>query len=138
MGKNKKNLLTLLKEAQSKSGHLSQELMTELAKSLDASISDVYGIASFYSFLSTTPQGRNVIRVCKCLPCYLKNSQMIIKSVADELGIKPGETTPDGRFSFQLTNCFGACDKAPAMMINHKVYGNLTPREIAQILKSYK
>lgn len=138
MGKSKENLLTLLEEAQSKSGHLSQELMAELAKSLDVSISDVYGIASFYSFLSTKPQGRNVIRVCKCLPCYLKNSQMIIKSVADELGIKPGETTPDDRFSFQLTNCFGACDKAPVMMINHEIYGNLTPRKIAQILKSYK
>jgi NADH:ubiquinone oxidoreductase subunit E len=63
---------------------------------------------------------------------------MIIKSVADEIGIKPGETTPDGRFSFELTNCIGACDKAPAMLINGDVHGNLTAEKISQILNSYK
>ena len=137
MGKNKENLLILLQEAQNKSGYLSQELMVELAKSLNVSLSDVYGVATFYSFLSTKPQARNVIRICKSVPCYLKNSQMIIEAVGNEIGIKPGETTPDDKFSFQLTNCIGACDKAPAMMINHEVYGDLNPNKIAQILKSY-
>ena len=112
--------------------------MVELAKSLDLSISDVYGVATFYSFLSTKPQGRYVIRIYQCLPCYLKNSQMIIKSVEDEIGIKPGETTPDDKFSFQLTNCIGVCDKAPAMMINNDVHVDLTPRKISRILKAYK
>jgi NADH-quinone oxidoreductase E subunit len=137
MGKNKENLLILLQEAQNKSGYLSQELMVELAKSLNVSLSDVYGVATFYSFLSAKPQARNVIRICKSVPCYLKNSQMIIETVGNEIGIKPGETTPDDKLSFQLTNCIGACDKAPAMMINHEVYGDLNPNKIAQILKSY-
>jgi NADH-quinone oxidoreductase E subunit len=137
MGKNKENLLILLQEAQNKSGYLSQELMVELAKSLNVSLSDVYGVATFYSFLSTKPQARNVIRICKSVPCYLKNSQMIIETVGNKIGIKPGETTTDDKFSFQLTNCIGACDKAPAMMINHEVYGDLNPNKIAQILKSY-
>ena len=137
MGKSKENLLILLQEAQNKSGYLSQELMVELAKSLNVSLSDVYGVATFYSFLSTKPQARNVIRICKSVPCYLKNSQMIIETVGNKIGIKPGETTPDDKFSFQLTNCIGACDKAPAMMINHEVYGDLNPNKIAQILKSY-
>ena len=136
--KDHEGLLALLKEAQSKAGYLSEEVMTELAKSLNMSINDIYGVATFYSFLSTKPLGRNVIRVCKSLPCYLKNSQTIIKSVANELGIKPGETTPDGKFSFELTNCIGACDGAPAMMINDDVHVNLTPKKISQILKSYK
>jgi NADH-quinone oxidoreductase subunit E len=137
-GKDHEELLVLLKEAQSKFGYLSEEVMAELAKSTGVSISDVYGVATFYSFLSTKIQGRNVIRVCRSLPCFLKNSEMIIKSVAQEIGINPGETTPDGRFSFELTNCIGACDRAPAMMINNDVYGDLTPTKIAQILKSYK
>ncbi len=136
--KDREGLLVLLKEAQNKAGYLSEEVMAELAESLSMSISAVYGVATFYSFLSTKPLGRNVIRICKNLPCYLKNSQMIIKSVEDEIGIKPGGATPDGKFSFQLTNCIGACDRAPAMMINYDVYGDLTPREIAQILKSYE
>ena len=63
---------------------------------------------------------------------------MIIESVADELGIRPGEATPDGRFSFELTNCIGACDKPPAMLVNGDVHVNLTPEKISRILKAYK
>ena len=137
-GKDHAELLVLLKEVQNKCGYLSEELLAELAKSLNMSLSDVYGVATFYSFLSTKPQGRNVIRICQCLPCFLKNSQSIVESVEKEIGIKPGETTPDGKFSFELTNCIGACDRAPAMMINHDVHSDFTPREISQILKTRK
>ena len=137
-GKGQEGLLMLLTEAQSKFGYLTGELLIEVAKSLGLSVSEVYGVATFYSFLSTKPLGRNVIRVCKSLPCFLKNYQTIIESVAREIGIKPGETTPDGKFSLQFTNCIGACDKAPAMMINHYVYTDLTPSKISQILRSYK
>jgi len=136
--KDQESLLVLLEETQNKFGYLSRELLAELAKALGLSISDVYGVATFYSFLSTKPLGRNVIRVCKSLPCYLKNSQSIINCVEQETGIKPGETTLDGRFSFQFTNCIGACDKAPAIMINHDVHGDLTPEKISQVLAGYK
>ena len=128
----------MLEEAQDKHGYLSRELLAELAESLGLSVSDVYGVASFYSFLLTKPLGRNVIRVCKSLPCYLKNSQIIMDYVKKEIGIRPGETTSDGRFSFELTNCIGACDKAPAMMINYDVYGDLTPEKMARILAKYE
>jgi len=131
-------LLVLLEAAQNKSAHISCDTMTELAESLELSIGEVYGVASFYSFLSTKPQGRNVIRICKSLPCLLKNAQTVIDSVRKELGINPGETTADGRFSFEMTNCIGACDKAPAMMINSDVHGDLTPKKIARILDTYR
>ncbi len=137
MNKRQEDLLVLLEKAQTKFGYLSEETMAELAKSLALSISDVYGVATFYSFLSTKPLGRNVIRICKSMTCYLKHYQTITNTVEKEIGIKPGETTPDGKFSFQLTNCIGACDKAPAMMINNDVYDDLTPRKISQILKAY-
>jgi len=133
-----KDLLVLLEREQSRSGYLSRDFIARMAQSFGLSIGEVYGVASFYSFLSMKPQGRNVIRVCKSLPCYLKNSRLIIESVQKELGIGPGQTTPDGRFSFELTNCIGACDKAPAMMINNDIHGNLTPGKIARILKRYK
>ena len=132
------SVLVALKEAQSRLGYLPQELMAELAVSLDVPANDVYGVASFYSFLSTKPLGRNVIRICKSLPCYLKKSQIIIETVEKELGIKPGETTPDGRFSFELTNCIGLCDKAPAMLINNDAHVDLTPGKISKILQNYK
>ncbi len=134
----REDLIILLKEAQDKYGYLPEEVMAELAESLDIPVNEVYGVASFYSFLSTKPLGRNVIRICKSLPCYLKYCPDIIESVAKEIGIRPGETTADDRFSFELTNCIGLCDQAPAMMINDDVHGDLTPEKISQILKSYK
>ncbi len=137
-GKSNKNLLLLLEEAQNKSGYLSQEVMSKIARSLGSPISEVYGVATFYSFLHLKPQGRNIIRICKSLPCFLSNSDMIISSVEREIGIRPGETTADGRFSFELTNCIGACDRAPAMMINSEVYGDLTPEKISGILRSFE
>jgi len=132
------NLLVVLEEAQSKFGCVPEEVIVDLAKSLNISISDIYGVATFYSFLSTKPQGRNVIRICKSIPCFLKNCQTIIETVGKELDIKPGETTRDDKFSFQLTNCIGACDRAPAMMVNNDVHVDLTPGKIARILKAYK
>lgn len=136
--KSQHELLELLKEAQKVAGYLSGESLVNVAQSLGLPVSEVYGVASFYSFLTTKPQGRNIIRVCKSVPCFLQNSDTIIDSIMKELGINSGETTPDGRFSFELTNCIGACDKAPAMMINHDVYNDLTPEKIAQILKKYR
>ena len=135
--RDRQNVLVMLEEAQYEAGYVSEARIAEVAESLNISQSEVYGVATFYSFLSVKPRGRNVIRVCKSLPCYLKNSLMIIENIAAELGIKPGETTPDMKFSFELTNCIGACDKAPAMLINSDVHGDLTPEKIAQILKSY-
>jgi NADH:ubiquinone oxidoreductase subunit E len=132
----RENLLRKLKEAQQEFGYVSKELITETAQSFDLPISEVYGITTFYSFLSMRPLGRNVIRICKSIPCYLQNAEIIIKSVANEIGINPGQTTDDGKFSFELTNCIGACDMAPAMLVNHEVYGHLTPGRIAEILKS--
>jgi len=136
-GRNREMLLGILKAEQTKSRSVSPEVIEDIAQSLDVGVSEVYGVATFYSFLSTRPLGRNVIRVCKSLPCYLKNAPMIIESVHRAIGIGPGETTPDGEFSFELTNCIGACDSAPAMLVNHDVHGNLTPDRISEVLKSY-
>ena len=132
------NLLVALKAAQTRFGYLPPEVMVELADSLAVPVNDVYGVATFYSFLSPKPLGRNVIRICKSLPCYIKNCQTIIETVQKEIGIRPGQTTPDGRFSFELTNCVGLCDRAPAMLINNDAHVDLTPGEISKILQNYK
>jgi NADH:ubiquinone oxidoreductase subunit E/ferredoxin/NAD-dependent dihydropyrimidine dehydrogenase PreA subunit len=136
-GNHRARLLEMLKAEQGRSGFLSPEAIGDIARSLNLDVSEVYGVATFYSFLSTRPLGRNVIRVCKSLPCYLTHAQMIVESVHKVIGIGPGETTPDGRFSFELTNCIGACDQAPAMLVNHDVHGNLTPDRVSEVLKAY-
>lgn len=136
-GRERAQLLALLEDEQKRSGYVSEKFLDEVAQSLSLPISEVYGVATFYAFISTKALGRHIIRVCKSVPCYLKSAEMIIESVNKEIGISPGETTPDGRFSFELTNCIGACDKAPAMLINHDVHGHLSPERITEILRSY-
>ena len=131
------NLLPILKKAQTKSGCLSPGFMSRTADALNMSMSEVYGASTFYSFLSTRPTGRNVIRVCKSVPCRLKGSLTILRSIEGELGIKPGEVTRDKHFSLEPANCIGACDRAPAMLINQDVHGSLTPRKISRILGKY-
>jgi len=131
-------LLEKLKEAQLQHGYVSKEFMAQTARALQIPLSEVYGVTTFYSFLSTRPLGKYVIRICKSIPCYLQHAEMIIDSVAHAIGIGPGQCTPDGKFSFELTNCIGACDMAPAMLLSGEVHGHLTPEKIAEILSACK
>jgi len=137
-GKRRGTLLPALKKAQESFNCVSQGFMTDTAQSMNLSLSDIYGVSTFYSYLSTRPTGVNVIRVCKSLPCYMKNSLAILESIERAIGIKPGETTPDGLFSLELVSCIGACDQAPAMLVNDDVHGKLTSKKISKTLKSYK
>jgi len=132
------SLVTILKEVQDEHAYLSKDAMIDIARGLSISAGEVYEVATFYSLLSAKPLGENTIRICKSTPCFLKNCEAIVKTVEKELGISINETTTDRKFSLQLTNCIGACDMAPAMMINKKTYGNLSPDKIARILSEYK
>jgi len=132
------NLLRLLKEGQSKLGYLPENLLSDISESLGIALGDVYGVATFYSFLSVQTQGRHTIRICKSLPCFIKESQQIVKAVEDVTGNKLGIPSTDARFSIRLTNCIGECDRAPAMIIDGRVYVELTPHKISQILKDYE
>ena len=132
------NVLIALKQEQAKSGYLSADFMHSVAKSFSVPVNEVYGIASFYSFLPVKPVGRHVVRICRSLPCHLKEGELIIAALEKEMGIKPGHTTADGRFTFEMTNCIGLCDKAPAMLINSDAHVDLTPGKIRSILNEYK
>jgi NADH-quinone oxidoreductase subunit E len=129
-------LLSWLQEEMEENNHISAAYIEQAARSFDLSVSEVYGVATFYHLLSVRPLGRYIIRVCKSIPCDLKSSQLVIETIQEKLGIAPGETTPDGRFSLQLVNCIGACDQAPAMLLNHDLHGFLTPSEIEKILEA--
>ncbi len=130
-------LLNMIKEEQTQNGYVSEEAMNHISQDLELPLAHVYGVTTFYSFLSTEPLGRHVIRICKSIPCFLQNGESVAASLEKNLGISPGETTTDGRFTFELTNCIGACDQAPAMLVDDELYGNLTPSKIKKILQSY-
>lgn len=130
-------LLAELKTEQLQSHCVSEAAMTRLGNQFQTPLGQIYGLASFYSFLSTAPTGRNVIRVCKSLPCFLKNGPLLLEAIEKAIGIGPGQTTEDGRFSLELTHCIGACDKAPAILVNHDVHEGLTQEDIPGILAAY-
>jgi len=135
---NRAELLPALKQELGKNGNLSKTVLTSLADKTGLPLNEIYGVATFYAYLPVAAAGKNIIRVCGCLPCDLKDAQGVIGSIKKELGIEPGQTTADARFSLEQVGCIGACDQAPAMMINDTLYGNLTPARIAEILKSFK
>ena len=132
------NLLIQLKEIQTKKGYISSKDIAETSKKNGVSVSDVYGVVTFYSFLRYKHTGRHIIRMCRSLPCHIKSGEEIVKEITRILRVNPGETTTDDRFTFELTNCIGACDTAPAMLIDDELHGNLTIENLHKILASYQ
>ena len=137
-GKKRAALIPILQGVISKERSLSEDAMTEVAKALDISSAEVFGTASFYSFLDTEPRGKYIIRVCKTIVCDMHGKEEIISTLEKCLGIKEGETTSDGKFSLLTTNCLGWCANGPAMLINDDVHADLTPNKVREIIKSYK
>lgn len=125
-------------QAKSEEHYISEEELYLISETLNVPPSKVYGVASFYSMLSSKKKGRYVIQVCNSGPCYVKKSSSIVSVIENHLGIRIGEMTQDGLFSLEYTSCFGACNMAPAIKINDKVYGNLTCTEIIKILESLR
>ena len=136
-GHQRESLMPILQGIVQKHSYLTDEAMVEVAKELDISAAEVYGTASFYTFLDTQARGKYVIRVCKTITCSMKGKSDIIHTIEDMLRIKPGETTPDEQFTLLETNCIGWCHKAPAILINEMPYTELTPEKVSEIIKDY-
>ncbi len=130
-------LMPILQEAQEIYGYLPIEVQTMIADGLGISLSEVYGVATFYSQFSLTPKGEHQISVCLGTACYVKGSDKILEAVEKCLGIKSGECTPDGLFSIDSCRCVGACGLAPVMMVDDDVYGKVTPEQVDSIIDSY-
>lgn len=131
-------LMHILQEAQAIYGYLPMEVQKTIAEGLGISLSEVYGVATFYSQFSLKPKGKHRISVCLGTACYVKGSDKILEEVEKQLGIKCGECTEDGLFSIDSCRCVGACGLAPVMMIGEEVYGKLTPDMVKGILDSYR
>ena len=136
-GRKRESLIPVLQDLIDKDRYLDEASMIEVARELDLSAAEVYGTASFYSFLDTEERGRYVIRICKTISCAMKGKMDILQTIQDTLKIKVGETTSDKKFSLLETNCIGWCHKAPAMLINDTPYTELTPLKVTEILQEY-
>jgi len=136
-GRERESLMPILQGIVEKHNYLTDEAMVEVARELDISAAEVYGTASFYTFLDTQVRGKYVIRICKTITCSMKGKSEIIQILEDMLKIKVGETTSDRHFSLIETNCIGWCHKAPAILINEIPYTELTPEKVVEVIKGY-
>ena len=136
--KKERYLIPVLQEAQEEYGYLPEEVMKEIALGLNLSLSQVYGVVTFYSQFHQEPRGNNIIRVCMGTACHVRGGEGILNAIKDELGIEAGETTDDLEFTLESVACIGACGLAPVIMINDDTHGRLTPEKIPEIMAKYK
>ena len=131
-------LLTALYLVQAECNHLSDQVLTEFAAIMEMPKSVIFEVATFYSLYSTRPQGRNIIMVCQNLCCFLRGVDELMMAIAGELGIRPGETTPDGKFTLRPVECLAACERAPAIQINERLMGPVAPADVPRLLAEYR
>ncbi len=134
-GRQRSSLLFILQEVQRRHYYISEYSMQVIADLLDIHPVEVHSVVSFYSFLDETQQGQFVIRLCRTITCEMAGKDEVARQLENDLGIKFGETTPDGKFSLKWANCLGMCDQGPAMLVNEKVYTRVTPEMIHGILE---
>lgn len=130
-------LIPVLQIAQGLFGYLSEDVLRRISKAFDKSYSEVAGVVSFYSFFSTHPRGKHLIKVCLGTACYVRGSKQVLEALKKELNIDVGGTTADRNFSLEVARCFGACGLAPTIMIDEDVHQRVKPTRIKQILAPY-
>lgn len=131
-------LIDVLEEVQEAFGFISEEHMRLIEQRLKIPLVDICGVATFYAAFKLKPSGRHVIMVCSGTSCHVKQSDVLHSYIEERLKVKDGETTEDGRFTLESVNCIGACARAPAMMIDGEVFGELTKEKIDGILEQFR
>lgn len=130
-------LMPVMQEAQAIFGYLPKEVQQFIADGLGVTLSEVYGVATFYAQFALSPKGVYSVSVCLGTACYVKGSGDIFNKLSEKLGIGADECTEDGRFSLTACRCIGACGLAPVLTVNDDVYGRLTVDDIDGILEKY-
>ena len=133
------SLMPVLQEAQGIYGYLPVEVQKMVAEGLGVSLSEIYGIATFYSQFVLNPKGEVAVAVCLGTACYVKGASDILDRISGLIGVKPGDTSSDGKYSLEATRCIGACGLAPVLTINEDVYGRIAkPEDMDAVLEKYK
>ncbi len=131
-------LIPVLHDLQDMFGYLPEEALELVSDGLHVPMSEIYGVATFYSFFSLEPKGEHVIRVCLGTACYVKGSQAVLQKLSEELKVEVGKTTSDGKFTLEAMRCLGACGLAPVLAIEDHVHGKLLPDDAIKIVKHYQ
>lgn len=129
------SLIPILQDVQDAMDYLSPGALEAVARYLDLSENDVYGVATFYTQFRFHPPGKHRLKVCLGTACHVRGSSLILEGVSRRLGIVPGETTEDGNLSLERVACFGSCALAPVVVLDDKVYGRMTTRKTQKIIE---
>jgi NADH:ubiquinone oxidoreductase subunit E len=128
--------MVILNELQGEIGFISETMQTYVAERLRVPESSVHGVVSFYSFFTTEPRGRHTIKFCMGTACYVGGTPQLIDKASQVLGVQPGETTPDGKWTLELCRCVGACSQAPVIVVDEDVIGRVRPNKLPQIINA--
>jgi NADH:ubiquinone oxidoreductase subunit E len=131
------SLIPVLEEVQETLGHLPKPILARVALGLRRPFSEVYGVATFYSFFTMVPRGRHTVRCCLGTACYVRGGKKNLDKLVETLRVAPGETTPDRRFSLETVRCLGACGLAPVIMVDEDTFRQVKPTQISAILEPY-
>jgi NADH-quinone oxidoreductase subunit E len=129
------SLIPILQKAQDIYGYLPSEVMQWISDKTGIPLSQIYGVATFYSQFYLARRGKTIIRQCDGTACHVRGASKIVDTIEHELGIQAGETTADYKYTFEVVYCLGACGLAPVAVVDNKVVGRLVPEKMAQILK---
>lgn len=131
-------LIQVLSELQEKLGYLPGDVLKEVADTLGVPLTDVYGVVTFYALFTLKPRGRHTISLCKGTACYVRGASGLLERLQKDYGLKPGDTTDDGRFTLEVIRCLGACGLGPAVMIDKDVHARVKPEKLAEVLSEYR
>lgn len=131
-------LIPLLQAVQTEFGYLPQDALRAIAVHLHLPAAKVFGVATFYNQFRLQPVGTHTVRVCRGTACHVRGSKQLLDAMSDHLGVRPGETTPDGTFTLETVACLGACSIAPVVMVDGDFHGAVKGNSIAKMLDSYR
>lgn len=138
LGSKESELIAILHRAQHIFGYLPREVQEHIAKKINVTPAKIYGVVTFYSFFTMERRGKYVINVCLGTACFVRGAEKLLHEFEEKLGIKPGQTSEDGKYTLSTLRCVGACGLAPVIQVNGKTYGNATIETVNHILEEYK
>ncbi len=136
-GNTREDLVPILTEVNQALGYLPSEAFTEVSHALHIPVGQLFSVATFYEMLSTRPRGRHVIQFCESAPCHVVGGREVWAALREALKLEPGETSADGKWTLKTTSCLGLCAVGPVIMVDDDVFGNVTPKQVDEILGRY-
>ena len=137
-GATREELVAILSDVNREVGYIPAEAFEEVSRLLRIPKAQLFSVASFYKMLAIKPRGRHVIQFCESAPCHVVGGGDLWRALREELGLEPGETSADGRWTLVTTSCIGLCGVGPVIVVDDDVYGNVTPEQLPEILARYE